>query len=372
MSSAASTRSSASAIAIRSGSSGCTAASTRARASAIGISSAATTTLSRAEVGDDRHGWYKAPMRPTPPPRRRPARPLADAPVAELLERDEDLAKGWLVALVEQQPLARAQSISAAELARTGPAICAALVRALSSDLELARIAPGGELEGLVSRAGELAGAETAEEVSRAVDALHALLWSAALGAVGEPDTSLVAGLAERLMAVCGLARDAALRRMEVAQRHGLAGALAEAVERARVDGAALSLLLVELEDAARMLAVEPAQSSATMLQRLAATVGGAVRPGDLVISDEEGRVWVIAPGADREQAGELGALLAGTVRDGGSWRAAPLRAIVGVATLDRDGADGPGLVEAAEEACFAAAAAGIEVARDGSPEAPR
>ena len=32
------------------------------------------------------------------PPRRRPARPVADAPTDELLPRTEDLAKGWLLA----------------------------------------------------------------------------------------------------------------------------------------------------------------------------------------------------------------------------------------------------------------------------------
>jgi GGDEF domain-containing protein len=280
------------------------------------------------------------------------------------VERAEDLAKGWLVALIEQEPLDRAPSIGGAALPSAGPAICAALTRALGSDLELRRIAAGGELEELVSRTGELAGAGTAEAASRAVDALHAVLWSAALGALGDADASLVAALAERLRAVCELARGAALRRLAGPPRAGLADALAEAVARARGEGAALSLLLVELEDAARMLAIESAAGAGMMLERLAVAVRGAVRPGDPVIAEEGGRLWVLAPGADREGARELGAAVASAVRDGGSWRGAPVRASIGVATLDEDGPDASSLIEAAEEASFAAEAAGIEVAR--------
>jgi GGDEF domain-containing protein len=289
----------------------------------------------------------------------------------DLAERAEDLAKGWLLALVEQEPLARAPSIAAAELASAGPAICTALVRALGSDTELQRIAAGGDLEPLVSRIGELAGAQSPEEASRAAEALRAVLWSAALGALGDPDSSLVAELAERLAAVCELARGAALRRLTGLERPGIADVLAAAISRARRDGTALSLLLVELEDAARMLAVEPAPEAGAVFDRLAAAVRGAARAGDPVIAEDRGRVWVIAPGVEREGSGRIGKALAEAVREGGSWRGAPLRASIGVATLDRDAVDAPGLIEAAEEASFTAAAGGIEVARAGAPEEP-
>ncbi len=309
-------------------------------------------------------------MRPSPP-RRRLARPVADAPVAELVELSEDLAKGWLLALVEQEPLARATSILAPEMASAGPAICTAIAQALGSDAELQRIAAGGPLEQLVSRTGELAGADTAEAVSRAVDALRAVLWSAALAVLGAPDASLVAELAERLAVVCELARGAALRRLAGLERPRLADALAEAVARARQEGTVVSLLLVELEDAERMLAVEPTEEAAAGFERLAAVVRGAVGHGGVVFPDEGARVWVIAPGLDRDGAGQLGGVLAETVREGGSWRGAPLRASIGVATLYQDATDAAGLVEAAEEASFAAAARGIEVARAGKPEEP-
>ena len=66
----------------------------------------------------------------------RRARPVADAPALD----PEALAKGWLLALVADAPLARAGSVPVAELARGGPAVCAGVVAALGSDAELERL----------------------------------------------------------------------------------------------------------------------------------------------------------------------------------------------------------------------------------------
>jgi GGDEF domain-containing protein len=289
--------------------------------------------------------------------------------VEALVERSEDVAKGWLLALVEQEPLAGARSIRVRELTHVAPAICAALVRALASDAELERIGPAGELGELVSRAGELAGADTAEAVLRAVEALRAVLWSALLGSVADPDASLVAELAERLALVCERVRATAVRRLTGEPGPPLLGVLEARVVGARATGTPLALLLVELEDSERMAAVEPAHEAAASFERLAAAVRAAVGPGELVIADAPSGVWVIAPTSGADAAAQLGSLIAAAVREGGSWHGAPLRASIGVAVLDEDAGDAAGLIEAAEEASFAAAAAGIEVGRAGPSE---
>src|SRR5579875_2095575 len=96
-------------------------------------------------------------------PRRRRARPVADAPVDALLLRVEDLAKGWLLALLEHAPLDDAPAILGADLAREGPRICDAVVRALADERDLRRLEPGGAFEPLVGRIGQLAGAQGVE-----------------------------------------------------------------------------------------------------------------------------------------------------------------------------------------------------------------
>jgi GGDEF domain-containing protein len=326
-------------------------------------------------AGADRDGWYKAAMHPATPRRRR-ARPVADAPVDALLERAEELAKGWLLELLEQRPLAGAPSILAAGLVSDGPAVCAALVRALADDRELERISRGGELEELVARTAELAGARTPEQAAAAIDALRAVAWSALLGELPDREGDQIADLAERLALVSEVIRAAVLRGQAgpgapAARPSDWPDALEHAVARSRAEGAALAVLLVELEEAERILAVEPAEQAAAIFARFAAAVRAASRVGDLVVSEGASRAWVIAPGADRGTSAVLGSELAGAVAGAEPWRGAPLRASVGAAVLGEQADDAAGLIEAAEEARFAAAARGIEITRAGPGRSP-
>src|ERR1700745_3795086 len=146
------------------------------------------------------------------PPRRRPARAVADAPIDPLLARLDELTKGWLLALLEHASLDEAPGILAADLPRDGPRVCEAVVRALADDADLRRIEPDGQLELLVSRTGQLAGAHSPEASIRAVDTLEAVIWSAVRSELRDTDPELMSEIAERLSRVAGLIRAATLR----------------------------------------------------------------------------------------------------------------------------------------------------------------
>jgi hypothetical protein len=121
---------------------------------------------------------------------------------AELLGgRAQAIAKGWLLTLLERAPLDAVAAIPAAALASEGPAVCAAVARALGADAELDRLRPAGDLASLAARIPTLAGAHDAAETLAAVDALRACLWAAALDARGARADD-VAPLAERLAEV--------------------------------------------------------------------------------------------------------------------------------------------------------------------------
>ncbi len=149
------------------------------------------------------------------PPRPRRARPLAELSLEDLLERLEDLTKGWLLALIEDAPLEQAGAILAAGLVREGPRLCEGILRALVDDVELGALERGGQIGRLVFQAGELAGASDAEEAVRAIDALGAVVWSVALAELTDLDAEAdqVARLAERLAVVMKEVRAAAVRR---------------------------------------------------------------------------------------------------------------------------------------------------------------
>ena len=154
---------------------------------------------------------------PPMPPRRRRARPVADAPIDALLPRSEDLAKGWLLALLEQAPLVDAPAILSTDLTRDGPRVCDAVLRAIANDSDLRRLEPGGALTPLAARVGELAGAASPAAVSRAVDALVGVIWAAVRDELRGADADLVAELTERLALIGELVRSAALERSAAA-----------------------------------------------------------------------------------------------------------------------------------------------------------
>jgi hypothetical protein len=159
---------------------------------------------------------------------------------AELLAgRAQAIAKGWLLTLLERAPLDAVAAIPAAELACEGPAVCAALARALGSEAELDRLRPAGDLAPLVARIGALAGARDAAATLAAVDALRACLWAAALDARGAR-TDDIAPLAERLAEVALVAGATALAAFQGRSVEGEAAvaALPPAAEAGRAGGA--------------------------------------------------------------------------------------------------------------------------------------
>lgn len=140
---------------------------------------------------------------------------------AELLAgRAQAIAKGWLLTLLERAPLDAVAAIPAADLASEGPAVCAALARALGSDGDLDRLRPAGDLAALVQRIAALSGAHDAIETLAAVDALRACLWAAAVDARGTRTDDL-APLVERLAEVALVVGTTAL---ETAQAKGIEG----------------------------------------------------------------------------------------------------------------------------------------------------
>jgi GGDEF domain-containing protein len=135
-----------------------------------------------------------------------------------------------------------------------------------------------------------------------------------------------------------------------------------------------LSLLLVELEEAERMVAVEPHGEAAATFGRFAQAVRTAVRRRDVLACETDSRAWVIARDTGRAGAHALGLRIADAVPSEESWRGAPLTVSVGLAVLGEDGYNAASLIDAAEQTRFAAEASGIGIvtgAEDGGTDPP-
>jgi GGDEF domain-containing protein len=359
-------------------------------------------------------------------PHRRPGRPVADAPIERLLARPEDVARNWMFALLSQVELHQAPGVITEPFTRDGPRVCDAALRALVEDADLRRLARDGALWPLVSRVGEMTGSPAPGHVLRAVDALQDVLWTALRGELrGAADPDLVADLAARLTRVCALIRDAGLMRagggggLELEPEHrdapadveppigpdvdpdpepdpdpgpaaaraagGVAaletepaaaprsprrstplwvGALEDEIQAAKAAFAPLALLLTELEDADRLAAAAGPERAGEAFGEFSLAVRRVLRGQDILVQETPSRAWVIARETTRAAAHSLGARIAESVGETSSLSGTPLVASVGIAVLSEDGIERPQLMEAAEEARFAASARGIEVSR--------
>lgn len=338
-------------------------------------------------------------------PRTRRPRPVADAPLDALLaDGARDLARGWLLALLEDRALEAAAQLPAADLAREAPNLLAAMVRSLASDADLARLGPGGDLYPLASRAGALAGASGAVDTTAAIDDLRAVVWAASLACLAHPSPEQVADLADRIEHVAATVRAAALAAVAGPARQpaapprtsGLAAvpsprppageaagaadvaddgwltALREHVAGAASGGSGLSLLLVEVDDQERLTTEQDADAGP--LGAAGRAIRDALRRPDLIGFEEAGRVWVIATGTGRRGAETLAGRLATAVAAVGAPHGSPLTITVGIAVYGEDAWDAETLIAAADESALAARASGERPRgdRDGPPPGPR
>jgi GGDEF domain-containing protein len=119
---------------------------------------------------------------------------------------------------------------------------------------------------------------------------------------------------------------------------------------------------LVELDEAERLVAVEPGIEASATFGRFAQAVRMTVRRRDVLACETESRAWIIARDTGRAGAQALGSRIAASVPAEESWRGAPLTVSVGLAVLGEDGYNATALIDAAEQMRFAAEASGIGI----------
>jgi GGDEF domain-containing protein len=289
---------------------------------------------------------------------RRP-HPVADVPPPALADGQAP-AKGWLLALVAARPLRDAPELPVPELARDAPGLCAAVLRAVGSDAELRRLQEGGDLAAMAARAGALAGAGGPSASVAAVAHLRGALWQALTVAMAPLDAATTAALAERLAFVCDAVTAATLTEAGTADAsfrvRDARGDWEGAIERLAGNARPFALLALEADDAPRLVAADP-DAATGALARVEQAVRGELRPGDVLGSEDDGRLWIVAaePGARA-----LAERLADAVAAIAPVRGAPLTVSIGLAASPADGTDVQLLTARADESLYAARAAGV------------
>jgi GGDEF domain-containing protein len=301
-----------------------------------------------------------------------PPAPVADVPPPALADGVAP-AKGWLLALIAARDLQDAPAVPTAELARDAPDLCAAILRAVGSDAAL-------DLPPLAARAGAMAGAGSPASAVAAVGLLRGALWEALRLTMPPLDAATTAALAERLAWVCDLVAAATVSAPrggggEALRVRGGSAADADwraAADRFLADGRPFALLVAEIDDAARLVASDP-EGGAAALARAHDAVRGELRPGDVLGREDDGRLWIVAGGLGASGGRALAERLADAVAAAAMPRGAPLTVSIGLAAAPAEGSDADALAARADEALFAARAAGVPVVYDvgGTPPVP-
>jgi len=334
---------------------------------------------------------YERPV--SPAARFPPARPQPVAVAGPSLdELAGEAARAWLIATIEARPLAATDGGLVDAVVQRGPPLCAALLRAVGSDEDLAWLTGTSDGRALIAAGLGHVDPQPAAVVE-AVESLRAGCWRAVAAVLVPRGAEALAGAGDRLAHVCALISTAAVpgthrfdgdqapvtepadgepsplaqadrfaaRRAAEPAPEWMAALESQLAEGGRW-GRQFALLLVEVDEAERLRVAGQAGKGKDPLAGLGRAVRDRLRQIDVLAHEDGPRLWVIAPGCAQEGALALASRLAEGIAAAGSRRV-PLSASVGVSMYPRDGRDAGVLAEHAEEQMFAARAAGVAVA---------
>jgi diguanylate cyclase (GGDEF)-like protein len=318
--------------------------------------------------------------------------------LARLERSREELAKAWLVKLIERASLDEIRELPTERIARELPELISDMVAAIgdgnSDPYELA----GAQTQRAAGLAALRGGHDTGPgELARDVAALHTVLLRALRDELADSNPADFADAAERLVDAAGAIQAAAceeLLRMRSREletqantdpltglgnlRH-LQSELARMVDLQKRYGQGFGLLLMDIDGLKRVNDAHGHPAGDRLLMQVAISLQRGVRNVDVAARLGGDEFCVLAPQQDVEGARNLGQRLAKAVREEVSvGEGAPVGLSVGVVSCPLHGSDAEILVESADRAMYMAKAEGgsvavaeppaVEVTENGAP----
>jgi diguanylate cyclase (GGDEF)-like protein len=307
-------------------------------------------------------------------------------PLARLDRSRDELAKAWLVRLIERASLDEIRELPTEQIAREIPELITDIVRSASEvpagvdpyALSGERAARAASLAAL--RGGRREGA--AGELARDVTSLQAVLVAALRDELADADPELYADIVEQIVEATGAVQASAAeallgsraRELE-AQAHtdaltglgnlrSLQRELARLVELYKRYRHPFSLLLLDIDGLKRVNDAHGHPAGDRVLVQVAMSVRRAVRTVDVAARLGGDEFCVLAPEQDAKGAGILAERLAAAVKGEVAGPGdSPVGISVGVAACPEHGEEADVLVETADRAMYVAKAAGEVVA---------
>ena len=311
-------------------------------------------------------------------------------PLARLERSRDELAKAWLVRLIERASLDEISELPTDRIARELPELISDIVGSVADtngnpyELTEAQADRAASLAAL--RGGREAGAA---EVARDVAALQTVLIRALRDELAENDPERFADAVERLVDATGAIQAAAseelIRRRSrelesQANTDALTGLgnlrhlqkeIAKLLELHKRYGHPFGVLLMDVDGLKRVNDAHGHQAGDRVLMQVAMALRRSIRTVDVAARLGGDEFCVLAPEQESEAAMTLAERLATAVQEEvASPDDPPVGLSIGVVSCPRHGADAEALIDAADRAMYRAKAAGDDVALGEPPSA--
>jgi diguanylate cyclase (GGDEF)-like protein len=305
-------------------------------------------------------------------------------PLARLDRSREELAKAWLVRLIERASLEEIRDLPTERIARDLPDLITDLVRACADnngtpfELNEEQAERASALAGL--RAGRQASAVA--ELTRDVAALQAVMLRALREEVGGADPERFAEVAERLAEATGAVQAAAVEELvrsrsreleSQANTDPLTGLfnlryfqrqLTQLLDVRKRYEQPFALLLLDIDGLKRINDAHGHQAGDRVLMQVAMSLRRSVRTVDTAARLGGDEFAVLAPLQDAKSGAILGERLAAAARDEVvPPDEPPITLSIGVVSSPEHGEESEALIEIADRAMYRAKAAGEPVA---------
>jgi diguanylate cyclase (GGDEF)-like protein len=305
-------------------------------------------------------------------------------PLARLDRSRDELAKAWLVRLIERASLDEISELPTEQIARELPDLISDIVGTVAStngdpfeltDVQAERAA---SLAGLRSGRGE----GSAAEVARDIAALQAVLVRALRDELAEQEPERFADAVERLAEATGAIQAAAVEELVRSRsrelesqantdpltglgnlRH-LQRELAQMLEMQKRYSHPFGLLLMDIDGLKRVNDSQGHQAGDRLLMQVAMALRRSIRSVDVAARIGGDEFCVLAPEQETDAAAQLAERLHNAVSEEVSIPVdPPVGLSIGVVSCPQHGTEPEALIDAADRAMYRAKAAGENVA---------
>ena len=304
-------------------------------------------------------------------------------PLARLERSRDELAKAWLVRLIERASLEEISEIPTDQIARELPDLISDIVEQVASTNGDPYELTEKQKQRAAALAGMRGGRDTSPaDVARDIAALQAVLVRALREELSEKEPERFADAVERLADATGAIQAAAVeelvrsrsRELEsqantdpltgLGNLRNLQTELAQMLEMQKRYGHPFGVLLMDIDGLKRVNDSQGHQAGDRVLMQVAMALRRSIRTVDIAARLGGDEFCVLAPEQESAAATLLGERLASAVVDEVSIGAdPPVGLSIGVVSCPEHGQDAEALIDAADRAMYRAKAAGENVA---------